>query len=175
MDQSWRRDGSLYPGVVELFNQLRGEHSENSDCSDSVMAGFSHVVVLTARPPWMISSLQTKLQALIESSRTSRLGILPGAGGVQMVQNGMRILGCGKMRSHVRKESGGVGINQRLNQMKGIGETKVQRFKQYLQLFPDCAGFYVFLGDDGQADISAAYEMLRIKQRLREESAYDEE
>eukprot|EP00408_Alexandrium_pacificum_P048850 CAMPEP_0171268666 /NCGR_PEP_ID=MMETSP0790-20130122/59794_1 /TAXON_ID=2925 /ORGANISM="Alexandrium catenella, Strain OF101" /LENGTH=85 /DNA_ID=CAMNT_0011737445 /DNA_START=13 /DNA_END=266 /DNA_ORIENTATION=- len=44
----------------------------------------------------------------------------------------------------------------------GLGETKVLRLLEYASLFPECAGRFAFIGDDGQADLEAAQEMLAL-------------
>jgi len=44
-----------------------------------------------------------------------------------------------------------------------LGETKLSRLQQYAELFPDYAGRFAFIGDDGQADLDAAEGMLKMR------------
>jgi len=46
-----------------------------------------------------------------------------------------------------------------------LGKTKVMRMLEYASLFPEYAGRFVFIGDDGQADLEAAQEMLGLDTR----------
>jgi len=43
-----------------------------------------------------------------------------------------------------------------------LGSLKVSRLNEYALMFPECAGRFVFIGDDGQADFEAASEMLLL-------------
>ena len=71
--------GSMYPCCVEMHKALRG-------------AG-QHTVMLTARPPFMVSSLARKLEALSAMADGDlRLGILPGVGPTKVVQGLVSIL-----------------------------------------------------------------------------------
>eukprot|EP00928_Gymnodinium_smaydae_P023899 TRINITY_DN1953_c0_g1_i2.p1 TRINITY_DN1953_c0_g1~~TRINITY_DN1953_c0_g1_i2.p1 ORF type:complete len:636 (+),score=86.14 TRINITY_DN1953_c0_g1_i2:100-2007(+) len=155
MDRSWRHDGSLYPGIVELHRQLRG---------DSVAEGgfFRHTTVLTARPPMLVRKLMTKLAPLVSTVVGDRLAILPGVGGLQMAQNVGAILGVGKFQRHIRRSSGGMSLDVRQQRLANLGVAKVNMFAQYAQIYPDCAGLFCFFGDDGQADVMASEEMLKL-------------
>merc|ERR1712176_1177927 len=42
------------------------------------------------------------------------------------------------------------------------GEAKLHRMLEYGYLFPDCVGRFVFIGDDGQADVEVAEQMLHL-------------
>merc|ERR1712232_624062 len=44
-----------------------------------------------------------------------------------------------------------------------LGQTKVARVVEYALLFPEYAQRFVFLGDDGQADLEASEEMLGMR------------
>ncbi|CAD7955602.1 unnamed protein product [Amoebophrya sp. A25] len=44
--------------------------------------------------------------------------------------------------------------------VSAVGNRKVETFRQYLQLLPELQGRVVFLGDDGQADLDAAEQLL---------------
>lgn len=132
-DRSWALDGQLYPGVSKLHHELRNNLREEF--------GGDYSVLLTARPPALVRSLGAKFQRLT-GVRKPRMAILPGEGGVQMGLNTIRVLTGNYTR---------------------LGETKVARMKEYALLFPDYAGRFVFIGDDGQADLAAAEQMLDIR------------
>lgn len=132
-DRSWHLDGRLYPGVSRLHRELRNGLRESH--------GADYSVLLTARPPFLVQSLGQKLKR-IAGVRQPRMSILPGADGAwKAVKNAWRVL---------------TGTYDQL------GEKKVERIKEYAQLFPEYAGRFVFIGDDGQADLKAAEEMLGL-------------
>lgn len=131
-DRSWHLDGSLYPGVSRLHQELR---NGLRDCY-----GGDYSLLLTARPPRLTRHLPEKF-ARITGVRNPRLGILPGEGGAKVAVNAVRCL-----TGNYRK----------------LGVTKLTRMKEYALLFPDYAGRFVFIGDDGQADLAAAEQMLRL-------------
>merc|ERR1712083_571038 len=54
-------------------------------------------------------------------------------------------------------------FRERLECFRAIGEQKVVRFEEYWRIFPELAGRYCFLGDDGQADLLAMEKMLGMK------------
>merc|ERR1712083_220211 len=54
-------------------------------------------------------------------------------------------------------------FRERLECFRAIGEQKVVRFEEYWRIFPELAGRYCFLGDDGQADLLAMEKMLPMK------------
>jgi len=68
-DESWRKDGTLYPGLAELHRILRGKNYPNNEPGSR---GYS--TCLTARPVSFIHNLKTKFPRL-----GRRLSILPGA------------------------------------------------------------------------------------------------
>jgi len=70
------------------------------------------------------------------------MAILPGKGGAAMCKNLVNIL---------------------RGNYTNLGNAKLLRFVQYSLLFPDYAGRFVFIGDDGQADLDAAQEMLALQ------------
>lgn len=79
-----------------------------------------------------------------------------------------RICGVTKPRMAILPGQGGT-VNLTLNMFRvltgnyaKLGETKVKRMLQYALLFPEYAGQFVFLGDDGQADAGVAAEMLGL-------------
>jgi len=133
-DRSWHLDGRLYPGVSKMHAELRG--GLRDAWGDGDYSGL-----LTARPPMFMSSLARNFPRIAGKSKP-RMAILPGQGGVLNVTwNAVRVL-AGRYSS--------------------IGKAKVARLREYAQLFPDLAGRFVFIGDDGQADMEAAEEMLDI-------------
>jgi len=135
-DRSWHQDGSLYPGVCCLHRQLR------SGLRDEY--GGDYTVLLTARPPWLLHGF-TKRFPRLSGVQKARMGILPGeASRSAAVMNTARAL---------------VGNFSR------IGDTKVLRMKEYAKLFPDLLGRFVFIGDDGQADLMVAQELLSQTER----------
>eukprot|EP00930_Biecheleria_cincta_P070737 TRINITY_DN58350_c0_g1_i1.p1 TRINITY_DN58350_c0_g1~~TRINITY_DN58350_c0_g1_i1.p1 ORF type:complete len:730 (-),score=109.51 TRINITY_DN58350_c0_g1_i1:402-2591(-) len=132
-DRSWHLDGRLYPGVSRLHRELRNGLRES--------CGGDYSVLLTARPPFLVQSLGKKLRR-ITGVQKPRMSILPGAEGTwKAVKNAWRVL---------------------TGDYNQLGETKVERIKEYAQLFPEFAGRFVFIGDDGQADLKAAEEMLGL-------------
>lgn len=131
-DRSWHLDGQLYPGVCRLHRELRNGLRESY--------GGDYSVLLTARPPRLIRHLPERFPRLT-GLKNPRMAILPGEGGAQMALNTIRVL---------------AGNYERL------GITKLARMRQYASLFPDCMGRFVFIGDDGQADLAAAEEMLQL-------------
>lgn len=68
-DESWRKDGTLYPGLSELHRILRGNNYPNNQPGSR---GYS--TCLTARPVSLTYGLKEKFRRL-----GPRLGILPGA------------------------------------------------------------------------------------------------
>eukprot|EP00928_Gymnodinium_smaydae_P043561 TRINITY_DN29153_c0_g1_i1.p1 TRINITY_DN29153_c0_g1~~TRINITY_DN29153_c0_g1_i1.p1 ORF type:complete len:452 (+),score=58.41 TRINITY_DN29153_c0_g1_i1:98-1453(+) len=138
-DRSWVLNGTLYPGVKTLLHALRGELGAERD----------YPVLLTARPPSLVCSLTTKLDGFASPSPKSsafcnckgRMAILPGADGFAMISNALRILLCS---------------------YETLGSMKLSRVIEYAMLFPDFGGRFVFIGDDGQADLSAGVEMLSL-------------
>lgn len=97
--------------------------------------------VLTARPPKLAQGLTHKLARLASNGERPRMAILPGADGFEMIANTFNIL---------------------RGRFSNLGVTKLERFKEYVALFPDYAGRFVFIGDDGQADMVAGIEMLEF-------------
>lgn len=97
-------------------------------------------VLLTARPPKLCADLVRKLPT-IAGVTTPRMAILPGPGGVEMMRNVTGILG---------------------GDYTDLGKKKVARLREYVSLFPEKAGSFALLGDDGQADLQAASEMLAL-------------
>lgn len=139
-DRSCDLDGRLYPGALRLHTELRGFLGSNRDYS----------VLLTARPPMLCASLAAKFHShSLSGFDVPRLAILPGASGVSMAINAVSILA---------------------SSYSTLGKTKLARVKEYSLLFPDYAGRFVFLGDDGQADRDIADDMLSSRvPRLRDD------
>merc|ERR1712107_28967 len=52
---------------------------------------------------------------------------------------------------------------ERMEAFRAIGEMKTQRFNEYWRIFPELAGRYAFIGDDGQGDLLAVEQMLGLK------------
>lgn len=130
-DRSWSLDGRLYPGVAQMHTVLRGSLGPDRD----------YPVLLTARPPPLVSKLPGKLHELTDEVRP-RMAILPGVGGFRIAANTVRIL-C--------------------HSYSKLAKMKVLRVVQYAWLFPDFVGRFVFIGDDGQGDLAAAADMLRLR------------
>eukprot|EP00931_Biecheleriopsis_adriatica_P007367 TRINITY_DN108657_c0_g1_i1.p1 TRINITY_DN108657_c0_g1~~TRINITY_DN108657_c0_g1_i1.p1 ORF type:complete len:771 (-),score=168.47 TRINITY_DN108657_c0_g1_i1:12-2324(-) len=132
-DRSWHLDGRLYPGVVRLHLELRAGLRE--------AYGGDYSVMLTARPAFLANGLVEKLRRMCgEATKKPRMAILPG--GANVVANLGRALA---------------------GNYSTLGETKVKRLLQYESLFPEYAGRFVFIGDDGQADVEAAERMLTLE------------
>lgn len=100
----------------------------------------AYSVLLTARPPKLCADLMRKLPT-IAGVATPRMAILPGPGGVEAVRNVTGILG---------------------GDYTDLGKKKVARLREYVSLFPEKAGSFALLGDDGQADLQVASEMLAL-------------
>lgn len=133
-DRSWHLDGRLYPGVSRTHLELRGGLRD--------AYGGDYSVLLTARPPALVRSLGNKLKR-ITGLNNPRMAILPGEGNpADMAKNAVRAL-FGKYTQ--------------------LGETKRARAVEYARLFPEYAGRFVFIGDDGQADAEAARDMLAMR------------
>jgi len=137
VDRSWHTDGQLYPGVSRLCMELCGARVDD------------YPVLLTARPPGLLSSLSTKVKRLA-GVEAPRLGILPGARMSESPANAYRVM------------------SGEYTQLK---EVKVKRIVDYASLFPECAGRFIFIGDDGQGDFLAAEEMLDLRSQ-RDPSAF---
>eukprot|EP00928_Gymnodinium_smaydae_P069546 TRINITY_DN5306_c0_g1_i1.p1 TRINITY_DN5306_c0_g1~~TRINITY_DN5306_c0_g1_i1.p1 ORF type:complete len:702 (-),score=75.33 TRINITY_DN5306_c0_g1_i1:400-2505(-) len=136
-DRSWYLDGRLYPGASTTHRELRGGLRDEH--------GGDYSVLLTARPPFLVRSLATKLRRIAGLDRP-RIAILPGQGGAMNVaMNAVRALTGNYAR---------------------LGQTKVARVTEYVSLFPDYLGRFVFIGDDGQADASAACDMLALTAKV---------
>lgn len=133
-DRSWRMDGSLYPGVVQMHRELRGDGPDD----------FS--VILTARTARNCKSLPSKLSRLIGGEDKPRLSILSGSSSTM-----------GSVERFVKTKISKTKFR------RTVGQQKIIRLKQYAQLYPDFAGQFVFIGDDGQADSDASVEMLAQK------------
>eukprot|EP00927_Polykrikos_kofoidii_P042635 TRINITY_DN36668_c0_g1_i1.p1 TRINITY_DN36668_c0_g1~~TRINITY_DN36668_c0_g1_i1.p1 ORF type:complete len:609 (+),score=96.08 TRINITY_DN36668_c0_g1_i1:64-1890(+) len=132
-DRSWHTDGRLYPGVSRLHSELRGGLRD--------VYGGDYSVLLTARPPSFVKTLHHKFKRLT-GLQNPRMAILPGQGGfVNMTKNVMRTL---------------------KGNYTNLGVTKLRRAIEYSSLFPEFVGRFVFIGDDGQADLLAAEEMLAL-------------
>eukprot|EP00931_Biecheleriopsis_adriatica_P077285 TRINITY_DN50878_c0_g1_i1.p1 TRINITY_DN50878_c0_g1~~TRINITY_DN50878_c0_g1_i1.p1 ORF type:complete len:498 (-),score=94.42 TRINITY_DN50878_c0_g1_i1:38-1531(-) len=143
--------GILYPGVLEFHKQLRGQTDD------------AYSVCLTARPPLLLKALPKKLSALCGSEgQPERLAILPG--GSHLIENTIKILkGNQKVVTRSSTLENISEYQKRLRKFQALGEKKVQRFEEYWRLFPELAGRFVFIGDDGQADLTAAERMLEMK------------
>lgn len=141
-DRSIPQDGRLYPGVVRFHEVLRG------------VGPFDYTVLLTARPPPIVSGLQEKLCALT-SVGCPRLAILPGVERAIDMMNSIRTIVKGN-----REEQ---SLSARLEIFRPLGEQKAGRFREYWPLFPEQVGSYAFLGDDGQGDLVASELMLAEK------------
>jgi len=133
-DRSWRVDGSLYPGVVQMHRELRGHGPDD----------FS--VILTARTARNCKSLPLKLSRLIGGEDKPRLSILSGSSST-----------IGSVERFVKTKISKTKFS------RTIGQQKISRLKQYAQLYPDFGGKFVFIGDDGQSDSDASLEMLAEK------------
>lgn len=101
----------------------------------------NYLVLLTARPPRLVCHLPAKFEQLTDMEHP-RMAILPGADGLHMLKNAAGIL---------------------VGQYKALGRTKFKRLQEYAALFPEYGGRFVFIGDDGQADLHAARKMLDLK------------
>lgn len=134
-DRSWHLDGRFYPGVSRLHRELRAGLRENY--------GGDYSVLLTARPPFLVKSTTTKTMRL-SGVRNPRLAILPGT------SNNMEVAGN--------------FFNILRGKFSQLGQVKVSRMLEYAALFPEYAGRFVFIGDDGQGDFDAAIEMLKLRQ-----------
>merc|ERR1712176_1111766 len=96
-------------------------------------------VLLTARPPSLCAKLKHKLADIAGDEHHQRMSILPGATLMKAVWNALWI---------------------ELGDCTELGKTKLVRFGEYMQLFPDMCGNFVFIGDDGQADSDITDKML---------------
>lgn len=133
-DRSWHLDGRLYPGVSRMHRELR------SGIRDAYGPDYS--VLLTARPPFMVKSMPDRLKR-IAGLQNPRLSILPGSNSIKEVaKNFFKVLA---------------------GRFDNLGELKVVRVLEYSVVFPDYAGRFVFIGDDGQGDFDAAMKMLSLK------------
>merc|ERR1711953_105998 len=87
------------------------------------------------------------------------MSILPG--GSNMIGNTIDILRGNQKRVDDKNSiDDEEEYRARLQDFKALGDMKVQRFEEYWKLFPELAGRFVFVGDDGQADLLAAEKML---------------
>ena len=84
-DRSWKLDGSLYPGVVQLHKELRGDGPDD------------YTVLFTARPPSMCRKLVVTLHRLAGPEARPRLAILPGSGLMQGAKNVVRMKAAGEI------------------------------------------------------------------------------
>mmetsp|Transcript_10714 Transcript_10714/g.24415 ORF Transcript_10714/g.24415 Transcript_10714/m.24415 type:complete len:706 (+) Transcript_10714:64-2181(+) len=132
-DRSGVNPGEMYPGVRRLCRELRADLRSGHD--------LSYPVLLSARPSWLVLPLVEKFMSLCSGDRA--LAILPGKGGSHVPMNLARILALGDYAA--------------------LGRVKILRMVQYSLLFPDYAGRFCFIGDDGQADLQVADDMLSLR------------
>jgi len=136
-DRSWHLDGRLYPGASRMHVELRGDLRSDH--------GKDYSVLLTARPTFMVKPLLNRYLRRISGLDPPRMAILPGEGSSMNVAMNALLVLTGNYSS--------------------LGKTKVMRMLEYASLFPEYAGRFVFIGDDGQADLEAAQEMLSLDTR----------
>merc|ERR1712039_132267 len=130
------------------MGQLRGTDAE------------AYSVCLTARPPLLVHSIPSKFPTICGAK--GQMSVLPG--GTALVENTLRILeGNRKTIDTENDVPDEQEYRSRLECFRAIGEQKVERFKEYWRIFPELAGRYCFIGDDGQADLLAMEQMLPMK------------
>lgn len=117
-----------------LYPGVVSTHEELRGCGPD-----DYTILFTARPPSMCQNLTQTLARIAGPEDRPRLSILPGAGMKAGIKNVTQIM---------------------MNDYHRLGDKKLQRFREYAQLFPDAVGRTVFIGDDGQADLDISDELL---------------
>ena len=98
------------------------------------------------------------MQLAAETGEEGCLSVLPGAS--DLATCGANVAAI--IWSNVKRVFMPEALEARVENMKALGEKKVDRFKKYMKVFPELLGSAVFIGDDGQGKSMGLWGAVRV-------------